>query len=115
VLALIVLGSFTPDKSSSGSSHSATPSSGWGSSQEHRLVGIYQCATPAWVLQLKWGGNYAMETLDTGDKFSGTWSVSGDSGVLSGTYPSKADMSISIQSDGAIVIDKYGYTFVRTQ
>jgi len=113
VIIGLASGGSNESSSSSGSSHSTTSSSGWGSSQERRLVGIYQCATPAGVLQLKSGGRYAMEALESGNTFSGTWSVSGDSGILHGS--SSADMTMTIQSDGAIVIDKYGYTFVRTQ
>ena len=114
IVVLIGLASRSSEPSaSSGSRGSTTPSSGWGSSQERRLVGIYQCATPAWVLQLKSGGGYAMEALDSGNKFSGTWTLSGDSGMLNGS--SSASMSFTVQSDGAIVVDKYGYTFVRTQ
>lgn len=81
-------------------------------SSETQLVGIYQSSNPTWKLQLKFNGTYVMQS-DSGDLFNGTWSVSGTNGILNGTYPSKADMSISIPSDGSIVIDKYGYRFTR--
>lgn len=101
--------------SPSGSASHATSSSGWGSALEKRLVGVYECPNPMWALQLKYGGDYAMEALQSGNSFRGTWTASRSSGILNGTYPSKASMTFSIQSDGAIVVDKYGYTFVRTR
>jgi len=103
------------DSTKTGSSSSGSSSSGWGSPLEGKLVGVYECANPMWALQLKSGGDYVMQALDSGSTWRGTWSASGSSGLLEGTSPSKATMSISIQSDGAIVIDKYGYTFVRTR
>lgn len=98
--------------SSSGGSSSST-SSGWGSSLERKLVGIYECASPMWVIQLKSGGGYAMEALDTGNRYSGTWAASGDSGILKPDVG--ASLTFTIYSDGALKIDKYGYTFVRTR
>jgi hypothetical protein len=98
-------------ESTSGGSGSGVKSSK--PSSERRLAGIYQCATPMWTLQLKSDGSYLMEALDTGDRFKGTWSVDGTDGTLDST--TAASMSFTVQSDGAIVIDKYGYTFVRTQ
>jgi hypothetical protein len=101
--------------SSSGGGSSSSTSSGWGSASEKKLVGVYECPNPMWALQLKYGGDYAMEALQSGSNFRGTWSAAGGGVVLEGTYPSKATMTVTIQSDGALVIDKYGYTFVRTR
>lgn len=82
------------------------------SPSETKLVGVYQLSNPAWKLQLKFNGTYVLQAV-TGDVYNGTWSGNGTHGILSGTYPSKAAMSISFPSDGSIVIDRYGYRFMR--
>jgi TM2 domain-containing membrane protein YozV len=112
VIGLASGGSYE-SSSSTGSSGSTASSSGWGSPQERKLVGVYECASPMWVLQLKSGGSHVMQALDTGDTFRGTWSLSGSSGILSSK--TSAPLTFTVQSDGGIVVDKYGYTFVRTR
>ena len=92
---------------SGGGSHSTSS----GNSTTRKLSGVYQCANPAWTLQLRSDGTFAMQALDSGDSWHGTWSADGASGTLEPT--SAASMSFTIEGDGAIVIDKYGYMFVR--
>jgi hypothetical protein len=103
------------DRAESLNSSSAPTGEQWGSASEKKLVGVYECRSPVWTLQLKSDGSYAMEARESGSSFRGTWSASGSSGLLHGTYPSKATMTFSIQNDGAVVVDKYGYTFVQTR
>ena len=117
IVLLIIIGAiFSPSHSSNNSSptrfagHSTS-----GSPSNSKLVGVYECPSPMWALQLNSDGSYVMEARESGSSFRGTWSASGSSGLLEGTYPSKATMTFTIQSDGAIVVDKYGYTFVRTR
>jgi hypothetical protein len=86
------------DRAESLNSSSAPTGEQWGSASEKKLVGVYECRSPVWTLQLKSDGSYAMEAR-----------------LLHGTYPSKATMTFSIQNDGAVVVDKYGYTFVQTR
>lgn len=83
------------------------------SSFNRKFSGVYECTTPAWVIQLGSDGSYSMQALDSGDKWRGSWESSGNSGVLKPN--SAAEMSFTIQGDGALVIDKYGYTFVKTR
>jgi TM2 domain-containing membrane protein YozV len=101
---------------SAGGLGSSSGASGQGASPSNsRLVGVYECPSPMWALQLNSDGSYIMEARDSGSTFRGTWSASGSSGLLNGTYPSKATMSFTVQGDGAIVVEKYGYTFVKTR
>lgn len=115
VLVILGIASGSADTGSSpGSSGSSSGvSSPSRSALERRLVGVYECANPMWVIQLKSDGSFLQEALDTGDRFRGTWSASGGEGVM--YTDTGVPLTFSIQSDGAIVIDKYGYTFVRTR
>jgi hypothetical protein len=65
------------------------------------------------MLNLKSDGTFVMQATDTGSTWQGNWSVKGESGILAPT--SAGSLTFAVADDGAITIDKYGYTFVRTQ
>lgn len=83
------------------------------SSSDSMLVGIYECASPMWVLQLKSDGSYLMEALDSGNRFQGNWTANGKSGVLKPT--TGASLTFTAEGKDAVVIDKYGYRFLKTR
>lgn len=76
-----------------------------------QLAGSYQSSNPDWTLQLHTDGTFDMQAIDTGNKWHGTWSTTGSNGELDPT--TAAALSFTVEGDGAIVINKYGYTFVR--
>ena len=95
------------------SSSSSSPKPSWGSGQEKKMTGIYQSVTPPYVLQLSYGGKAALEGLDSGNRYSGKWSV--QDGVLMTIWDSNGSKTTyDINSDGSFK-SSHGILFVKTQ